>query len=46
MLAARRGIPVDRVFEVLRKYARDNNARIHDVAAAVVNDELNPGERA
>lgn len=37
MVAASRGISVDDAFLILRKHARDHNARIHDVAAAVVN---------
>ena len=37
MLAAAHGISVDDAFKILRKHARDHNARLHDVAAAVVN---------
>jgi len=40
MLAAAHGISVDNAFTILRKYSRDHNARIHDVAAAVVNRSL------
>jgi len=40
MIAARRGIGVDQAFERLRRHSRDNNARIHDVAAQVVNEAL------
>jgi GAF domain-containing protein len=42
VLAEARGIPVDEAFEVLRKHSRDHNARIHDVAAAVVNLHMRP----
>lgn len=37
MLAASQGISVDQAFKALRKHARDHNARIQDVAKAVVN---------
>jgi len=36
MIAARQDIGVDEAFQRLRKHARDNNLRIHDVAARVV----------
>lgn len=42
VLAEARGISVDEAFEVLRKHSRDHNARIHDVASAVVNLHLRP----
>jgi len=42
VLAEARGISVDEAFQVLRKHSRDHNARIHDVAAAVVNLHLRP----
>jgi PAS domain S-box-containing protein len=42
MVAATRGIGVDDAFQVLRKHARDHNARLHDVAAAVVTLGLRP----
>ena len=42
VLAEARGIPVEEAFEVLRKHSRDHNARIHDVAAAVVNLHMRP----
>jgi GAF domain-containing protein len=41
-LAAARGASVDEAFGVMRKYARDHNRRIHDVADAVVNQGLRP----
>ena len=40
VLATKRETTVDDAFQVLRKYARDHNARIHDVARAVVKGEL------
>jgi GAF domain-containing protein len=42
VLAARKEISVDHAFHVLRKYARDHNLRIHDVARAVVTGERLP----
>jgi AmiR/NasT family two-component response regulator len=42
VLAEARGITVDEAFAVLRKHSRDHNARIHDVAAAVVNLHMRP----
>jgi GAF domain-containing protein len=41
-LAAERGVAVDEAFAMMRKYARDHNKRIHDVADAVVNRGLRP----
>ena len=40
VLANRREITVDDAFQTLRKYARDHNARIHDVCRAVVSGDL------
>jgi PAS domain S-box-containing protein len=40
VLAVRRALSVDDSFQVLLKHARDHNARIHDVARAVVHDGL------
>ena len=42
VLAESGGITVDEAFEVLRKHSRAHNARIHDVAAAVVNLNMRP----
>ena len=42
VLAEARGIGVEEAFDVLRAHSRDHNARIHDVAAAVVNLHLRP----
>jgi len=40
VLATKRGTTVDEAFRTLRKYARDHNARIHDVSRAVVTGDL------
>jgi GAF domain-containing protein len=40
VLAAKREITVDEAFQRLRKYARDHNARIHDVCRGVVRGDL------
>jgi GAF domain-containing protein len=40
VIAAKREISVDDAFHRLRKYARDHNARIHDVSRAVVSGDL------
>jgi GAF domain-containing protein len=40
VLATQREITVDDAFQTLRKYARDNNVRIHQVSRAVVRGEL------
>jgi len=42
MLAATNGVSVEEAFQRLRRYARRHNAKIHDVAAAVVNLGLRP----
>lgn len=42
IIANAEGISVDAAFQRLRKHARDHNARIHDVAYAVVNLGLRP----
>jgi AmiR/NasT family two-component response regulator len=42
MLASAQGISVDAAFQLLRRHARDHNARIHDVADAVVHLGLRP----
>ena len=36
MIAQRHGVTVDQAFELLRRHSRAHNARIHDVASAVV----------
>jgi GAF domain-containing protein len=40
VLAQRGGLDMDRSFDVLRRYARDHNLRLTDVARAVVGREL------
>ncbi len=40
VLAAKRETTVDEAFLILRRYARSHNARIHDVAGAVVRGDL------
>jgi GAF domain-containing protein len=40
VLANRRDTTVDDAFQTLRKYARDHNARIHEVSRAVIDGEL------
>jgi PAS domain S-box-containing protein len=42
IVAATRGIGVEDAFQILRKHARDHNARLHDVATAVVTLGLRP----
>lgn len=42
VLSAERGISVEDAFQVLRQMARNRNARIHEVAAAVVRLGLRP----
>jgi len=42
MIAAHTGGDVDAAFRVMRKYARDHNERLHDVAASVVERRLSP----
>jgi PAS domain S-box-containing protein len=42
MLAATYGTSVEEAFQRLRRYARQHNAKIHDVATAVVNLGLRP----
>jgi GAF domain-containing protein len=39
-LSAQLGLPADEAFKRLRHYARSNRRRIHDVARAIVTDEL------
>jgi GAF domain-containing protein len=42
VLATKKAISIDDAFRVLRRYARDHNQRIHDVARGVVKGELLP----
>ena len=39
-LSERRGVTVTEAFETLRRYARNNGIKMHDVATAVMRDEL------
>lgn len=39
-LSERRGITVSQAFEVLRRYARNNGEKVHDVAERLLRDEL------
>ena len=44
VIAERHGVPMDVAFDALRRYARDNNRKLHDVAQGVVRGEmLTPG---
>jgi GAF domain-containing protein len=45
-IAARRGIPPEAAWELLRRQARSSQRRVHDVAADVVSGELDPGSLA
>jgi len=40
MIAARTGIAIDKAFLVLRRFARDNNLKLHDLARSVVTGEV------
>jgi AmiR/NasT family two-component response regulator len=40
VLAQQTGVDMDAAFRTMRGYARRNNARLHDVAAAVVDRSL------
>ena len=42
ILSAANGVSVDEAFQLLRRHARGHNARIHEVAAAVVHLGLRP----
>jgi GAF domain-containing protein len=42
VLATELGVGVDEAFEIMRKFSRDHNLRIHDVADAVVNKAFRP----
>jgi AmiR/NasT family two-component response regulator len=42
IIAATRNIAIHEAFEVLRRYARNHNAAIHEVANAVINRGLRP----
>ncbi len=38
VISAERGIPIGQAFDLLRRHARDNNRRLHDVAQSVVDE--------
>jgi AmiR/NasT family two-component response regulator len=44
MLAARHGLTIAQAFEVLRRGARSNRVRIHDLAGRVVDEPDTPAE--
>lgn len=43
VIAERHDVSMDVAFEALRRYARDNNLKLHDVAAGVVRGDIAPG---
>ena len=43
VIAERHGVAMDLAFEALRRHARDNNLKLHDVAAAVIRGDITPG---
>src|SRR3954466_13287283 len=43
VIAERHGVSMDVAFEALRRHARDNNQKLHDVAAGVVRGDIAPG---
>jgi GAF domain-containing protein len=43
VLAERQGIDMDAAFGILRKYARDNNLKLGDVAGAIIHGDLDLG---
>jgi AmiR/NasT family two-component response regulator len=46
VLAARHGLGVDAAFDVLRRAARSNRVRLHDLAGRVVAEPATPDELA
>ena len=42
VIAERRDVNMDTAFSTLRRYARDHNAKLNDIANAVVNGEIDP----
>jgi GAF domain-containing protein len=44
VLAAREGISVDEAFQKLRRYTRSHNAKLHEIANAIVHRELRLNE--
>src|SRR3954452_25218017 len=43
VIAERHGVSMDVAFEALRRHARDNNQKLHDVAAGGVRGDIGPG---
>jgi GAF domain-containing protein len=43
MLAERTGLPMDRMFQVMREYARAHNRRLSEVAAQIIDGSLHHG---
>jgi len=43
VIAERHAVTMDVAFEALRRYARDHNLKLHDVAIGVVNGAIAPG---
>jgi len=43
VIAERHNVPMDVAFEALRRHARDNNLKLHDVASGVVSGDITPG---
>jgi len=43
VIAERHGVSMDIAFEALRRHARDNNLKLHDVAGAVIRGDVVPG---
>jgi AmiR/NasT family two-component response regulator len=46
ILAERYGLGIDAAFETLRRAARSNRVRIHDLAARVIDERTTPSEIA
>src|SRR3954452_20943675 len=43
VIAERHNVSMDIAFQALRRYARDNNRKLHDVASGVVSGDIAPG---
>src|SRR3954463_12564468 len=43
VIAERHSVSMEIAFEALRRHARDNNLKLHDVAAGVVTGDITPG---
>jgi len=43
VIAERHDVSMDVAFQALRRYARDNNRKLHDVASGVVSGDIAPG---